>query len=129
MKFQYLGTAAAEGIPAIFCQCENCEKCRKAGGRNIRTRSQAIINDDLLIDFNADSYMHFLNNNTDTSKIKYCLITHTHSDHFYPDDFNMRISGFAHLKDNFPLTLYGSEIAGKVIEDELRTAIEEKTLF
>lgn len=82
MKFQYLGTAAAEGIPAIFCQCENCEKIRKKGGKNIRTRSQAIINDDLLIDFNADSYIHFLNNNIDTSKIKYCLITHTHSDHF-----------------------------------------------
>lgn len=128
MKFQYLGTAAAEGIPAIFCQCENCEKIRKKGGKNIRTRSQAIINDDLLIDFNADSYIHFLNNNIDTSKIKYCLITHTHSDHFYPDDLNMRIPGFAHLKDNFPLVLYGSEIAGKAIEDELKTTIEQKAV-
>ena len=23
MKLQYLGTAAAEGIPGLFCQCEN----------------------------------------------------------------------------------------------------------
>ena len=26
MKFQYLGTAAYEGIPAFFCNCENCMK-------------------------------------------------------------------------------------------------------
>ena len=128
MKFQYLGTAAAEGIPAIFCQCEICEKSKKAGGKNIRTRSQAIINDDLLIDFNSDSYMHFLNNNIDTAKIKYCLITHTHPDHLYPNDLNMKIPGFAHLKENFPLALYGSEIVGKVIEDELKIAVEQNAV-
>ncbi|HBJ10614.1 MAG TPA: carbon-phosphorus lyase, partial [Ruminococcaceae bacterium] len=38
MKFQYLGTAAAEGFPGMFCSCDTCEKARKAGGRNIRTR-------------------------------------------------------------------------------------------
>ena len=30
MKFQYLGTAAAEGIPAIFCECENCMKRKRS---------------------------------------------------------------------------------------------------
>jgi len=40
MKFQYLGTAAAEGWPALFCNCDNCEKARKAGGKNIRIRTQ-----------------------------------------------------------------------------------------
>ena len=49
MKFRYLGTAAAEGWPAVFCNCDNCMRAKKAGGRNLRTRSQAIINDDLLL--------------------------------------------------------------------------------
>ena len=70
MKIQYLGTAAAEGIPAIFCECENCRKSRMAGGRNIRTRSQALIDDRLLIDFPADTYMHFLQYNVPLAKIK-----------------------------------------------------------
>ena len=26
MKLKYLGTAAAEGVPAIFCECENCKE-------------------------------------------------------------------------------------------------------
>ena len=36
MKLKYLGTAAAEGIPALFCRCEMCAYARKAGGKEIR---------------------------------------------------------------------------------------------
>ena len=63
MKIKYLGTAAAEGVPALFCRCPVCEKSRSAGGRNIRSRSQAIIDDTLLIDYPPDSFMHFINDN------------------------------------------------------------------
>ena len=31
MKFKYLGTAAAEGFPAVFCDCEYCKEARKRG--------------------------------------------------------------------------------------------------
>ena len=55
MRIKYLGTAAAEGVPGIFCDCENCKRARKLGGKNIRTRSQAILDDTLLIDFPADT--------------------------------------------------------------------------
>lgn len=48
MKIKYLGTAAAEGIPALFCRCDICKEARKRGGREIRTRSQAIIDEKLL---------------------------------------------------------------------------------
>lgn len=60
MKIKYLGTAAAEGIPAIFCECANCKRSRMLGGKNIRTRSQAIIDDVLLIDFPAVVYDDFV---------------------------------------------------------------------
>ena len=58
MKIQYLGTAAAEGYPALFCECENCTKAKQLGGKNIRSRSQALIDDKLLIDYNADTNLH-----------------------------------------------------------------------
>lgn len=109
MKIQYLGTAAAEGIPAIFCDCVNCKKARKFGGRHIRTRSQALIDDTILIDFPADTYMHFLQYNVPLNKIKTCLITHSHSDHIYPNDITMRKDGFAHLDMKEPLTFYTAE--------------------
>lgn len=56
MKITYLGTAAAEGIPALFCSCDVCKKSMELGGRNIPTRSQAIIDDTLPIDFPCDTY-------------------------------------------------------------------------
>ena len=48
MKLQFLGTAAAEGFPALFCQCENCKRARELGGRNIRSRSQALVDGKIL---------------------------------------------------------------------------------
>ena len=67
MKLQYLGTAAAEGWPALFCDCESCRRARIVGGRNIRTRSQAMLDDRLLIDMPPDTYHHLLTNNIDIS--------------------------------------------------------------
>jgi phosphoribosyl 1,2-cyclic phosphate phosphodiesterase len=116
MKFKYLGTAAAEGWPALFCHCPACEKARAAGGRNIRTRSQAIIDDKLLIDFPADTYMHVLYLGLDLANVTTCIVTHDHSDHFYPADFEMRRQGFAYFTLESLLTVYGTQPAGTKIQ-------------
>ena len=111
MKLRFLGTAAAEGIPAIFCECETCKKARANRGKDIRTRSQSIINDDLLIDLSADSYMHSIINNIDFTPICHCLISHSHSDHLYPDELYNRRHGFSVVRDEIhTLNLYGSEL-------------------
>ena len=83
MKFQYLGTAAAEGWPALFCRCEKCMEALKRGGKDIRTRSQAMVNDDLLIDLPPDTYLHKLQHGLELSKVRDLLITHWHMDHFF----------------------------------------------
>jgi phosphoribosyl 1,2-cyclic phosphate phosphodiesterase len=109
MKFKYLGTAAAEGFPAVFCDCEYCKEARKRKGKNIRTRSQAIINEDLLIDLPADTYMHALNGDLEMFKVKYLLLTHEHGDHFYPQELNVRGHWFApNLKQK--LIIIGSKV-------------------
>ncbi|MBR5783376.1 MAG: hypothetical protein IKY33_04040 [Clostridia bacterium] len=102
MKLQYLGTAAAEGIPAIFCTCETCRLARKTGGKNIRTRSQALIDDQLMIDFPADTYLHCTAHGIDLTNIHHYLITHTHADHLYPMDLHMLRRGFANLPADHP---------------------------
>ncbi len=99
MKLKIYGTAAAEGIPGLFCSCLVCEKSRELGGKNIRTRSQALVNDDLLIDFSPDTYYHVLNYGLDLRPVKACLITHGHDDHLYPYDLQYRIHGYAYFKD------------------------------
>ena len=64
-------------------------------GKNIRTRAQALINEDLLIDLPPDTYMHKLQHNLDLTSVRYLLITHCHMDHFYPQELTVRGSGYS----------------------------------
>lgn len=56
MEIRYLGTAAAEGFPALFCQCDTCRRAAAKGGKNIRTRSSVLVNDTVLLDMGPDLY-------------------------------------------------------------------------
>ncbi|MCF0135982.1 MAG: hypothetical protein HUJ69_06120 [Lachnospiraceae bacterium] len=96
MEFQYLGTAAAEGWPAIFCNCLSCKRARQLGGKNIRTRSQSLVNRDLLLDLPPDTYMHKLQQDLDLTAVKHLVLTHKHMDHFYPQELTVRGSCYSH---------------------------------
>ena len=118
MKLTFLGSGAAEGMPAIFCNCEVCRESRRLGGKNFRTRSQSLINDDLLIDFPADTYSHFQRFGIEGDTIKYLIITHPHQDHFYPNDLLMRTERLAHGKRVPVLKILCSEAASKKFREE-----------
>lgn len=107
MKIHFLGTAAAEGFPNAFCRCEFCKKARAAGGKNIRTRSSAIIDDNIKFDYSPDSYMQALRDNVDYSLIEHLLVTHSHMDHLNAPDLESRREGIAHGLDR-PLHIYGN---------------------
>lgn len=121
MKFTFLGTAAAEGMPAVFCNCKTCRQARKNGGKDIRTRSQSIINDEFLLDLPADTYLHFLQNGIEGHKIKYLFVTHSHQDHFYIDELQMRHGAFAHDMQVPALKIYCSKGAYKKYENTNKT--------
>ena len=100
MKLRYLGTAAAEGVPAVFCPCPACAHARKVGGKEVRTRSGAIVDDALKLDFPGDAYMQALKWGLDYSKLQHVLITHTHRDHFCPGEFENRFKPFSQLPED-----------------------------
>ena len=117
MNVKYLGTGAAEGIPAVFCHCEVCNHARINKGRNIRTRSQAIIDGKLLIDFGPDTYLHSLEYNLQLADIEVCLVTHSHDDHLYLEDLRARRRSRANLREGTPaMKVYG----GKGVKDILK---------
>ena len=121
MKLKYFGTAAAEGFPSLFCECETCEKARKLGGRNIRSRSQALVDGELLIDFPPDTLYHTYFMGLDLHKIENIIITHSHEDHLYEADFAQRKEKFSYLKnETSTLNIYGS----KPTIDKIFTTIE-----
>lgn len=115
MKYKYYGTAAAEAIPSLFCDCPTCERVREKGGKNVMSRSQETIDDTLLIDFPCDTFYH-TTMGLPLNKIRTCIITHNHEDHFYPDDIFVRCGCGAHPSNDIPFTFYATSAGVKQFE-------------
>lgn len=99
MKITFFGTAAAEGFPALFCNCKYCRRARELGGKNIRGRTQALIGEDLLIDMPPDTMTRFQLHGIRGDKLTTVLFTHGHGDHYFPANLNLRIPPYAHDMD------------------------------
>lgn len=132
MLVKYLGTGAAEGIPAVFCKCNICQNARTQQGKEIRTRSQALIDNCILIDFGPDTYAHSLSYQIDLSSINHCLITHAHDDHLYREDICARRRSRANLPHGTPpLTVYGGKGVMNTLSPENNGAVtkDQSVLF
>jgi phosphoribosyl 1,2-cyclic phosphate phosphodiesterase len=81
MEMILLGTAAAEGWPAPFCRCAACEAARRRGGVNLRTRSGALVDDELKIDFGPDTVTQMQRVGRSLAAVRTILFTHQHTDH------------------------------------------------
>ena len=122
MELQFLGTAASEGWPALFCRCSRCEQARALGGKNIRTRSQSMIDRKLMIDFPPDTYYHMLQYGVALNQIEHVIITHSHEDHLYPKEFINKLPPFAHgeTDDTMPLLhIYGNSEVIRLCKEAL----------
>lgn len=124
MRIRYLGTSAAEGFPAVFCNCEACRKAREKG--ELRTRSQVLIDGDLLVDFPPDTFYHAVRYNVDLSAVSCLLVTHSHTDHFYAQEFVNRGYKFAYGMREKELSVYGNEAVYKVFNEGIAREIKEE---
>jgi len=102
MKIKFYGTSAGGGIPEIFCYCRVCEHARKVGGKEIRTRSQAVIDDCLGIEFPVDTFAHTAYRGLDMRQVRNILITHAHFDHFLIQDVLSRPQGMGRVNFYMP---------------------------
>lgn len=94
MKVQFLGTAAAEGIPAIWCECEVCRKAKELKGKELRRRCSYLIDRDTIVDYGPDGYWQSVEFGIDQTEIKRVLFTHPHEDHMAPLEFLYRHSPY-----------------------------------
>ena len=108
MHIKILGTAAAEGWPAVFCRCETCRRARASGGKDIRSRASIQFGPKHQIDLGSDHWYHEAVLGADMSVLEHLFITHSHQDHWSPRTLLFLHSPFAH--DNaLPLHVYGNE--------------------
>lgn len=130
MKITYYGTAAGEGWPGVFCRCELCQRARQLGGKNIRTRSQALLNDDLLLDMPPDNYLHSLYYGLDLYRVRTLLVTHSHADHCYMPDLELLREPFSHTYAG-QMQVYGNEAVRQAVIKACRSegSVQDRFCF
>jgi phosphoribosyl 1,2-cyclic phosphate phosphodiesterase len=107
LKLTFLGTSSSEGYPNAFCACENCQRARRLGGKNLRKRPAALIDDWLLIDFGPDLAAASADHDIPLTKISACLLTHEHYDHLDATNFFSRRPGSS-ITENPPMAFYAT---------------------
>jgi phosphoribosyl 1,2-cyclic phosphate phosphodiesterase len=117
MFIRILGTAAAEGWPAVFCGCQTCRRARAAGGKDLRSRASVQIDDVFRIDLPPDTYSQAARFGLDLSVLKHLFFTHSHADHFALRELAYLAPPFAHDLANAPVKIYGNETVVGAIEN------------
>jgi phosphoribosyl 1,2-cyclic phosphate phosphodiesterase len=109
MKVILLGTAAADGWPAAYCDCEVCEFARAEGGKNLRMRTGALIDGDLKIDHSPDSIAHTHRVPGGYAKVRTILFTHEHPDHLFTNELKRTTNVARDRADGPAIAVYGNE--------------------
>ena len=130
MNIQFLGTGAAEGIPALFCNCDYCRSVRQRGGKEVRSRAQVLVDGELSIDFPPDAFFHGARAGVDLSAVRYLLVTHSHCDHFYAHDFVLRGYKYAQNMTSPALHILGNaevlDVFSESVRREMRSEVMER---
>ena len=111
-----MGSAAAEGIPAIFCSCDTCRQARINGGKDMRMRTAYQLGETVRIDFGPDNVVQDMRFNIDGSKLRHLLVTHSHEDHFVPDSLFFRRKGYSKVPEGSLLRIYGNAGVARKLE-------------
>jgi phosphoribosyl 1,2-cyclic phosphate phosphodiesterase len=128
MRFSFLGTSAAFAYPEPFCNCDNCRKAREDGGKNLRKRSAALINDDLLIDLGPDITTASQIHKIPLINVQHCLQTHPHSDHLDLSHLLSRSLSFG-IADTPQLHFYASPETLERADETFRRDLSGYGLF
>jgi phosphoribosyl 1,2-cyclic phosphate phosphodiesterase len=118
MNVFFLGTGAAEGIPALFCDCTICKSAKRTGGPDKRTRSTVLIDETIKIDLPPDTLYHVHQYpQINFARLQHLLFTHSHDDHFAVRELQYLSPNFApHRKG--PLHVWAtSEVLKKMLPE------------
>ncbi len=128
MVLTVLGTAAAEGWPAVFCACEVCQLARELGGKEIRRRASYQVGDTIHVDWGPDSYNSMIAFDLDYSSLEHLLITHSHWDHWVPRELSWRARGYSQIPADSHLMMYGNAHVRERLDQELHLSLKDCAL-
>lgn len=86
MNIRLLGTGGADGIPAFYSDSRVSLYARAHGGKDIRSRSAALVDGTFKLDLGPDTWGQLVRDNLDAREWTALLFTHSDADHFAPDE-------------------------------------------
>lgn len=111
MNVRLLGTGAADGIPGLYSDNAVSRHARMHGGHEIRTRSAAIVDGQIKIDFPPDTLCQLQRERIDAREWTAIVFTHSHEDHFAVGELQYMLYPFTEL-EQMPCTIYGNPTIG-----------------
>lgn len=116
MKLTLLGTGAAEGIPAFYSDTRVSKHARENRGKDIRSRTAAIIDDVIKLDLGPDTWYQLTQQGLDARDWIALLVTHNDDDHFSIDELQYAVYPFNDM-EFFGFPIYGNQnVCRRIIE-------------
>jgi phosphoribosyl 1,2-cyclic phosphate phosphodiesterase len=116
MEIRLLGTGAADGIPAYYGTDPVSQYARRHGGKDIRTRSAALIDGHLKIDLPPDTYAQLQRDRLSPLDWTALVFTHGHDDHFARRELQYALFPFTDA-EYMPYPIFANEQVSAQIED------------
>jgi phosphoribosyl 1,2-cyclic phosphate phosphodiesterase len=86
VNIRLLGTGGADGVPGLYSDSRVSQYAREHRGRDIRSRSSALIDECLKLDLGPDTWSQMAREGLDARDWTALLFTHSDADHFAPDE-------------------------------------------
>ena len=116
MVIRLLGTGAADGIPGFFSNDPVSRYAREQGGKDVRSRTAAIVDNVLKLDLPPDSYMQAQKYRLDPTEWTALFFTHSDDDHFSVAEIQYALFPFSQ-DQCLPFTVYAnSTVCAKIFE-------------
>ncbi|MCH8274531.1 MAG: hypothetical protein IH851_07060 [Armatimonadetes bacterium] len=120
MRVLLTGTGAADGIPGLFSGSRVSEHARLAGGKDVRSRSSAVVDGVLRIDLGPDTLSQVHRFGLKSREWKNILVTHSDDDHFAPSELQYLFPPFTDEGATLP-AVYGN----RAVLDRLSDAFDK----
>lgn len=117
MNIRLLGTGGADGVPALYSDSRVSVYARKNGGKDIRSRSAALVDGVLKIDLGPDTWGQLARERLDARDWTALLFTHSDADHFAPDELMYTLYPFNDM-EFAGFTVYANEFICRRILDK-----------
>ena len=107
MKIRLLGTGGADGIPGLFSDSRVSKYARECGGKDVRTRSSALVDEGLKIDFPPDTFLQVVRDRLKAQDWSAVVYTHSDDDHLAVNQLQYALHPFTE-SEVLEFAIYGN---------------------